>query len=168
LSGVLPPSEADRFTVAERNLLLHDGISTFFVDAGGKVRLEAMITTYQENAFGAPDESYLYLNTLLTLSYLRYDFRTYFLNKYPRYKLASDGTKFGAGQAIITPKIGKAEAIAWFREKEEQGLVENFEAFKRDLIVERNEQNPNRLDFLLPPDLVNQLRIIGAQIQFLL
>jgi phage tail sheath gpL-like len=46
------------------------------------------------------------------------------------------------------------------------GLVENIEQFKTDLIVERNVQDPNRLDFLLPPDLVNQFIVGAAQIQF--
>ena len=90
------------------------------------------------------------------------------LLRYPRHKLADDGTRFGPGQAIITPKIGKSEAIARFELWEELGLVEGFEQFKRDLIVERNAQDVNRLDFLLSPDLMNQLRVVGAQIGFLL
>ena len=88
--------------------------------------------------------------------------------KYPRHKLADDGTRFGSGQAVITPKDGKAEAVLWFREMEELGLVENFSQFKRDLVVERNATDRNRLDVLLPPDLINQLIVVGAQIQFLL
>jgi hypothetical protein len=38
---------------------------------------------------------------------------------------------------------------------EELGLVENFDQFKTDLVVERNASDPNRLDFLLPPDIIN-------------
>lgn len=168
LKGVLPPAEVDRFTIQERNLLLFGGIATTTVTAGGRVRIERLITTYKENAAGAADTSYLDLNTLLTLMYLRYDFRTYILNKYPRHKLANDGTRFGAGQAVITPKIGKAEAIAKFRQWENLGLVENITQFKNDLIVERNAQDPNRLDFMLPTDLINQFRVAGVQIGFLL
>jgi phage tail sheath gpL-like len=168
LSNIMPPAQTERFVWSERNLLLFDGISTTFVDAGGVVRIERLITTYQENPFGAPDPSYLDVETMLTLSYLRYDFRSYFLLKYPRHKLANDGTRFGAGQAVITPKIGKAEAIAKFRQWEEQGLVEGIDQFKADLIVERNISDVNRLDFMLPPDLINQLRVTGVKIGFLL
>lgn len=164
--GVLPPASADRFTIEERNLLLHDGISTHTVDAGGTVRVERLITTYKTNPLGAADEAYLDLTTLLTISYLRYDFRNYFMGKYPRHKLASDGTRFAPGQAVITPKIGKAEAIAKFREWEGRGLVENIDQFKEELIVERNSQDPNRLDFFLPPDLVNQLVVTAVKIGF--
>jgi phage tail sheath gpL-like len=103
---------------------------------------------------------------MLTLLYLRFTFRNRLLGRYPRHKLASDGTRFGAGQAVITPKIGKAEAVAWFRDMEELGLVENFDQFKTDLVVERNVADPNRLDFLLPPDLINGFIVGAANIQF--
>jgi phage tail sheath gpL-like len=166
LVGELPPAELDKLSSSERNLLLFDGIATNTVDAGGVVRLERLITTYQENALGADDPSYLDVTSMMTLSFLRYDFRTYFLNKYPRHKLADDGTRFGAGQPVMTPSLGKAEAIAKFRQWEELGLVENFEDYKANLIVERNGTDVNRLDFLLPPNLVNSLIMTAAQIDF--
>ncbi len=166
VKGVKAPAEADRFTLTERNLELYDGIGTTRVAAGGEVQLERIVTTYQANAAGAPDTSYLDVTTMLTLLYLRYSFRNRILVRYPRHKLGNDGTRFGAGQAIITPKIGKAEALGWFREMEELGLVEGFEQFKNDLVVERNASDPNRLDFLLPPDLINQFIVGAANIQF--
>lgn len=156
------------FTKQEQNLLLYDGISTFGVASDGSVSVQRLITTYKTSPAGAEDISYLDVNTLLTLGYLRYDFRNYILRKYPRHKLADDGTKYGVGQAIITPKIGKAEAVARFRIWEEMGLVENIDQFKADLICERNSADPNRLDWMLPPDLVNQFRVGGVQIGFLL
>lgn len=168
LTGILPPVQSARFTMEERNLLLYDGISTFVVDAGGVVRLERVITTYKTSPAGADDPSYLDAMTPMLLGFLRYDFRNYILRKYPRHKLANDGTRYGAGQAIITPKVGKAEAIAKFRQWEELGYVENAEQFKRDLICERNVTDPNRLDWMLSPDLVNNFMVGGAKIAFLL
>ena len=168
MPGILAEDESEKLTLEERNILLNNGIATDKVDAGGTVRIERVITTYKENPAGADDISYLDLNTLLILSYVRYDFRNFWLLKYPRHKLANDGTQFGAGQAVMTPKVAKAEAIGRFRLWEELGLVENIDQFKEDLIVERNLQDPNRLDFLLPPDLINQLRVVGVKIGFLL
>lgn len=124
LKGILPPLEAERFTLLENNQLLFDGISTFMVDQGGKVRVQRLITMYQTNAQGAPDIAYLDVNTMLVLMYLRYDFRNHILTKYARAKLADDGVNVGSGQHVITPSIGKAEAIAKFRQWEAQGLVE--------------------------------------------
>lgn len=166
LSRALAPAETSQWTPSERNLFLFDGISTTRRTAGGGVALERMITTYQTSPAGADDTAYLDATTMLTLLYLRYSFRARMQLKYPRHKLANDGTLFGSGQAVITPKLGKAEAITWFREMEELALVEGFDQFKRDLVVERNVSDPNRLDFLLPPDLINGLLVTGAQIQF--
>lgn len=160
------PAETDQFSFDERNLMLYDGISTTRRVAGGAVQLERPITTYQVSSSGADDTSYLDVTTMLTLLYLRYSFRTRLQLKYPRHKLADDGVRLDAGQPVITPKLAKAEALAWFREMEGLGLVEGFEQFKRDLVVERNASNRNRLDFLLPSDLINQLMTVGAQIQF--
>lgn len=168
LKGVLPPEEKDRFTQRENNLLLYDGIATLYVDAGGAVRVQRFITTYKASANGAEDVSYLDLNTVLTLGYLRYDFRSYILRKYPRHKLADDNARFGAGQPVMTPKVGKAEAIARARLWEEMGLVENVDAFAQQIICERNLRDRNRLDWMLPPDLVNQFCVGGVQIGFIL
>lgn len=168
IPGILAEDESEKLTLSERNILLNHGIATDKVDAGGKVRIERVITTYKKNPAGADDVSYLDLNTLLTLSYIRYDFRNFWLVKYPRHKLASDGAQFGEGQAVMTPKVAKAEAIGRFRLWEELGLVENIDQFKEELIVERNVQDVNRLDFLLPPDLMNQLRVVGVKIGFIL
>lgn len=162
----LPPAETDLWSLEERNLLLFDGIATSKRGAGGVVQLGRLITTYQTSPAGADDTAYLDATTPLTLMYLRYSFRVRFQAKYPRHKLGNDDTRFAAGQFVITPKLGKAEAIAWFREMEELGLVEGFDQFKRDLVCVRPASDPNRLEFLLPPDLINQLIVTAAQIQF--
>lgn len=167
LPGVLAPALADRWTMEERNLLLFDGIATFMVGADGTVSIERAITTYQTNAFGVADPSYLDVNTPATLSYIRYATRARITQKFPRHKLADDGTPFSPGQAIVTPKTVKAELLALFRELESRGLVEGFDQYKADLIVERNATDRNRLDVLSSPNLVNQFRVFAEQIQFI-
>lgn len=162
----LAPLEADRFTQQERNLLLYDGIATTTVDAGGVMRVERLVTTYKTNSAGSPDEAYLDVETLFTLMTIRHDWRDYIRQKYPRHKLADDGTRFGDGQAVVTPNVIKAEAVSKFRQWEELGLVENFDQFKADLIVERNPSDTSRMDVLLPPDVINGLRVLANKIQF--
>jgi phage tail sheath gpL-like len=168
LVGILPPAVGNRFLIAEDNSLLYDGISTFMADSGGRVRIEQAITMYQKNDAGADSISYYKVNTVLTLMFLRYDFRTQIQTRYPRAKLANDGVRVASGQQVITPKIGKAEALSIFRGWELLGLCENIDQFKNDLVCERNISDPNRLDWILPPDLVNQFDIGAATIQFLL
>lgn len=166
LPGILPPAAGERFTRAERELLLKDGIATHSVGAGGAVSIERAITTYQTNSLGIEDLSWLDVNTPLTLAFFRQAVRARILLKFPRHKLASDNANFGPGQAIVTPRIIRAELIALFREMEDAGLVEGLDQFKADLIVERDAGDPNRVNALIPPDIVNQFRVFAAQVQF--
>jgi len=168
LVGAQPKPEAERLIWTERNLLLFDGVSTVSVDANNTVRLERLITTYRKSPNGADDTAYLDLCTPLTLSYLRYSFVNRIKLKYPRHKLADDGTNYGPGQAIITPKVGRAEAIAWARAMEAKGLMENINVFAANVICERNLDDRDRMDWYLPPDLVNQFVVGAAQMGFIL
>lgn len=164
--SVMAPNGAAQFTLEERNLLLYDGISTFKVDDGGHVLIERAITTYETNAGGVDDPSYLDVNTLATLAYLRYSVSAVILSKYPRHKLADDGTEYGAGQAIVTPSVIRAELIALFKDWMAAGLAEGIEQFKADLIVERDASDVNRVNAVIPPDVINQFRVFAGKVQF--
>ncbi len=166
MSHAVAPPESDQFSADERNLLLFDGIATSKVGAGFVVQLSRIISTYQVNAAGADDTAYLDVTTVLTLMYLRFDFRARIQSRYGRHKLAGDDARIGAGQAVITPKIGKAEALSWFADMERLGLVEGADQFKRDLVCVRSKTDPNRLEWVLPTDLINFLAVAAAQIQF--
>jgi phage tail sheath gpL-like len=166
LVGIKPAPAANRFIRSERNNLLSYGIATSIVDAGGNVVIERPVTTYTLNSSGIVDPSYRDIETMFTLSYLRYTVRARVSQKFPRYKLANDGTQFAPGQAIVTPKIIRAEMIALFRDWEDAGLVEDIDQFKADLLVQRNSTDVNRVDVLLPPNIVNGFKVFAAQIQF--
>jgi phage tail sheath gpL-like len=168
LPGVLPPAVGDRWTKEERNLLLYDGIATYSVETDGTVRIEREITMYQTNSYGLADPSYLDVQTPATLGYIRFAQNARITQKFPRHKLADDGTRFGAGQAIVTPSIIRAELLVLGRELEEKGLVEDFEQFKADLVVERDADDRNRVNVLASPNLVNQLRVLAGKNQFIL
>jgi phage tail sheath gpL-like len=166
LPGILPASAEKRFTRAERNNVLSYGGATTVVDASGNVVIERAVTAYTLNAGSTVDPSYRDAETMYTLSYLRYSVRARISSKFPRYKLANDGANFAPGQAVVTPRIVRAELIALFRDWEAAGLVEDVDQFKADLQVVRNGTDVNRVDVLLPPNIVNQFRVFAAQIQF--
>jgi len=166
MPGVLAPVKEDRYTEAECNLHLFDGISTYTVDIGGVCHIQRMITTYQQNDAGVDDISYLNVETMRTIAYLRYSTRVRMALRYPRHKLADDGTEISPGQLIATPKTIRAELIAMAIQWMDLGLVENIAQFKRDLVVIRNTQDPDRVDAIIPPDVINQFRIFAAKLQF--
>lgn len=168
LTGIKPPAVADRWQWNERNLHLFDGLSAYNVNANGAVQLDRVITMRRVNKYNVEDSSYLDVETIKTLSYIRYAIRARITQRFPRHKLADDGTRFGVGQAIVTPSVIRAELIALFTELESAGLVENFDAYKDSLIVERDANDRNRINVLSNDDLVNQFRIYAHSIQFLL
>ena len=43
--------------------------------------------------------------------------------------------------------------------------MENVDLFARYLIVERNPSDRNRVDVLMRPDFVNQLRVVAALVE---
>ncbi|PCJ68203.1 MAG: phage tail protein [Rhodobiaceae bacterium] len=167
LLGVRLPDVTDRFTITERNTLLQSGIATLRYATEG-VQIEAMTTTYQTNSFGSEDISYLYANVPFQLAYILRTLKGRIEQKFPRHKLADNGTRFAAGQAMVTPSIIRAEIIAAYEEMEYFGHVENSDAFAKALIVERNAANPWRVDVQMNPDLTQQFRIFALKNQFLL
>lgn len=168
LPTVLPPATVDQFSLAERDALLHDGISTFTVDSGGAVLIERSITTYQTNAQGVEDTAYLDVEPRRLLSYLRYSLRARISTRYPRHKLADDDTPIAAGQAVMTPSVMRAEIVALAMEWNEAGYVEDIERFKAELIVERDPSDPNQLNARIPTNLINGFRKFAGQIQFII
>ena len=128
--------------------------------------IKTSFTMYQKNAHGLDDDAFLKVQTKATLAYVLRALRFRVVQVFPRHKLGNDDVRYAAGQAIATPKTIKAEIIAHYRFLESLGLVENAGAFAANLIVERNATNPNRVDVLYPPDLVNQLDVFAVLAQF--
>lgn len=170
LPDVMAPAEADRLTMTERNLVLHDGISTLIFDESGKAMVEQVVTTYQTNTFGLEDRSLLKLNTKWTVDYMRYVFRFAVARDYPAHKLAGDDVleRIAPGQKIATPKLIRNTLIAAAAQLEYVGLLEDLAQFKRDLVVLRSEADECRVNAVLPPNVVNQFDVFAAAVKFIL
>jgi phage tail sheath gpL-like len=166
LESIMPARPDDRFLIVELNTLALSGIATQRTLSDNVPMISRESTTYQKNLYGNLDDAYELVTTMATLARLIRNQRHAITSKFPRHKLANDGTRFGAGQAIVTPKIIKAELIAQYRIDEFNGLVEDAVNFKKNLIVERDPNDPNRVNVLYPPDLINGLRVFAVLAQF--
>lgn len=165
LQGILPPLIQSRFSASLRNTLLFDGISTFRVE-GGQVVLEKAITTYQLNTSGQPDNSYLAVETMNQLAFQLRGIRSFLVTTYGKAKLAADGTRAGPTANVVTPSVIRAGIIAWYRGLELNGEAQNSTAFAAALVVQINAQNPNRVDILFTPILMEELEIFALLTQF--
>lgn len=158
----------DKWTLSERNQLAKNGVCTFSDNVG--CSLEAMFTMYLKNSSGAPDISYRKQNTIFQLLIMRYSFRNQILTKYSRAKLARSAEKLEPGQQVITPDIGKAEAIIWFDSMQKKGICDSSQE-AADLFAENvqcsiDTDNPDRLNWLLPPELMKQFMVGSGVMQF--
>ncbi|EGU45414.1 phage tail sheath subtilisin-like domain-containing protein [Vibrio splendidus] len=151
---------------AERNLFLYEGLSTYTVNSANEVLVERAVTAYTENAAGVVDNSYLDVMTPATAMYFRQKQRSLILSVYPRHKVAKDGTKFAKGQPIVTPTMFKAKLLTLYRDLEYQGIVQDFDGYKKSLIVELDETNKQRVNYQDSPQFVNGLIIVAGKIQF--
>lgn len=156
----------ERFDFVELNSLASNGLAIQKIGGDKQPMIAREQTTYQLNLYGQTDDAYELVTTLATLAKLLRNQRHAITSKFPRHKLANDGTRFGPGQAIVTPGIIKGELIAQYQQDMWSGLVEDLRNFKRHLLVERDPDNPNRVNVLYPPDLINQLRIFAVLAQF--
>ncbi|MEQ8829573.1 MAG: phage tail sheath subtilisin-like domain-containing protein [Alphaproteobacteria bacterium] len=166
LSGIRCRASGQRFTMQERNTLLYDGVAPLSVDDRGTVRLERVVTTYQENPFGQPDNAWLDVTTPYTIMEVLRRPRRVVESEFGRMKLANDDQPIAAGSATTTPKLIRGRIIAEYEAMMIDGLVENLAEFKRHLVVERSTTNPNRVDVLFPPDLVNGLMVVAVLAQY--
>ena len=77
----------------------------------------------------------------------------------------------GTAQAKARDTMLRAEAIALYLDTwVPDGVVEPaaIEQFKAEVRFERNGSDANRVDMVMPPDLMNQFMVMAGQIQFLL
>lgn len=166
MQGILPPPEANRWDITDRQSLLYAGGATYMIDSGGRVLLERLVTTRTTNAYGARDEAFQDVNVRMLLLYLNYMARWKLTTTYPRHKLADDGTLVKTGSTTVTPKIIRGTMLALSRDLEEKGMVEDVDAWGDGIAVERVIDNPNAVAIYWPADLINQLRNFFVKTSF--
>jgi phage tail sheath gpL-like len=167
LIGILPPPESSQFQFADNNTLLWSGISTFKT-VGGQLFVQRLITTYQLNTFGSPDNSMLSVEKMFTLAEgLRLQ-RGMVEGKYNRVKLASDGTRLPPEARVVTPLTVRADLIGFYDAElvKKRAWFQDTDAFAAGLVVQRNSSDPDRLDVLWDSLVIDQLNIFALLVQF--
>jgi phage tail sheath gpL-like len=162
----LPAQLQSRFSIAQQNNLTNGGFAIQGVDQAGNMQILREQTQYQFNSFGQSDTAFGLLTVLATLAELLTRMKAAITTKYPRVKLIPNGTRIGPGQAAVTPSDITAELISEFNQAQFDGLVADITDFVNNLVVEIDDNNPNRVNVLWPPQLAGQLRIFAALAQF--
>ncbi len=145
---------------AGRNTLLRSGISTTYVTADGRLAIDKIITSYQRDPNGQPDETFRDIQAMGQLTAMLRYFRAMLSYEHGQKALADENP--GNLGALSTPRDIRATMIHAATELERRGVLENSRAFADRIVVRRNAENANRVDIMAPIDRVNPLDIIAA------
>lgn len=157
LTGIAAPPLASRLGRVEQENALYNGVTPLEVGPGERVQIVRAITTYTKDAQGIDDISLLDLTTIRTLDYVRKACRERISLRFPREKLSER----------TAPKV-RSELLDVLTKLEELEIVENVTLNAPGLLVERDLQDPNRLDAKIPTDVVNGLHVFAGRIDLLL
>ncbi|AQS88270.1 bacteriophage tail sheath protein [Neoasaia chiangmaiensis NBRC 101099] len=161
---VMAPSDAGRLTFDQRSSLLYDGMSTHTVADDGTVYIERLLTTYQQNAEGQPDNSYLDIETLLQAEVCLQDMSSFLAQQVGGSILVADGTKIPAGVKATTAQLIGKLCASRYRWQASQLWVQNADTFAANIVAQNIGGGVVKL--LMPYDFANQLWVIAGNAQF--
>ncbi len=157
LKNIHAPAIDQRLSRIEQESCLYNGDTPLEVGPGEKVQIVRAISTYIKDAQGIEDISLLDITTIRILDYVRKACRERISLRFPREKLSSK-----------TPPKVRTEILDVLYKLEELEIVENVSANQDGVIVERDLQDPNRLNAKIPVDVVNGLHVFAGRIDLLL
>lgn len=157
IAGLDVTAIADQPGRTEQENALYNGITPLEVGPGGRVQIVRAITTYTLDPQGVTDVSLLDLTTMRTLQYTRKACRERIALRFPREKLSTR-----------TAAKVRSELLDVLYKLEELEILEEVDANKPALLVERDLQDANRLNAKIPADVVNGLHVFAGRIDLLL
>lgn len=157
LKGIVPSPISQRLSRTQQEAALRGGVTPLEVAAGEVVSIVRAISTYTKNSEGAPDSALLDITTIRTLDYVRKAIRERMSLRFPREKLSTR----------TLPKV-RSEVLDVLRKMEELEILEEVANNAEGVIVERDIEDPNRLNARIPANVVNGLHIFAGRIDLLL
>jgi phage tail sheath gpL-like len=164
--NLMAPPLPSQDSVGNRNTLLWDGVSTFYVDAAGVCRIDRSVTMYQKNAAGAPDDSYLNTNLLFQAAYAARYIAARLASEFiqPGRILVSDGTAIPMGAPAVTPSVIFQAVCGYYAYLASIFIVQNLQSFSRNGYAQPGSKG--QVQLFLPFDFADQVIQIAALIQF--
>jgi phage tail sheath gpL-like len=167
LTGIIAPAPADRFTDAERNILLMAGISTFITLSDGTVALERVVTENLTDANGVASTAWHDIMTPRTMTRIRYDWDIYVGLLYPRNKLSVDGsTAAEYDPTVVTPSRLKASWAGRSKVYARLGWLQNTSVTAQQSYFTIDSTDKNRVDCRLQVDIIGNLMILASSLEF--
>lgn len=157
VKGIAVPLVADRTSRVEEESALYNGVTPLNVGFGDKVQIVRAITTYTLNASGVPDNALLDITTPRTLAFVAKTFVENRARLYSRTKISDRLIADMRDTGIVLLKLLESLEII-------EQVTNNLPAY----IIERDIQDPNRLNERIPLDIINGLHILAERFDLLL
>ncbi|MDO1509942.1 MULTISPECIES: phage tail sheath subtilisin-like domain-containing protein [unclassified Neisseria] len=141
---------------AECNNALYNGITPLTV-VNNRVQIMRAVSTYTKSANNTDDPALLDITTIRTLDYVRRSVKERIALRFPRDKLSDR----------LLPKV-KSEILDVLIKLDQAEIIENAEANKGKLVVARAQNDPNRVNAIIPADVVNGLHVFAGRIDLIL
>lgn len=162
LLNLSPPANRDnQWAIEDRQSLYSSGIAGTIFGADGTEQFDRVTTTYQTNAWGVADGTFLDLETLAISRYVINYLKSKVTSTYPRCVLRDSNP--GGLQGVTTPAQIQATIIHAYNDLYNAGLVDNPQLFAQYLIVARST-DPSRVDVYMPVNVASQLRVLATNV----
>lgn len=141
----------------EQENALHNGLTPIEVGPGNTVQIVRAVSTYTVNPQDVEDVSLLDITSIRTLDYTRKACRERISLRFPNEK----------NTARIRDKV-KSELYDVLLRLDAAEILENVAANKDRLIVQQSGTDVNRVDAVIPADVVNGLHVFAGRIDMIL
>jgi phage tail sheath gpL-like len=164
--GLLPPPIASQDNPGNRNVLLFDGVTTFYVDPSGTSRIDRSVTMYQTNASGQPDNSYRNTNLLFQAMYVARYLNTQISSQFIATGkiLVSNGTPIPMGAPATTPNLILQAVIGMYSYLCSIFVVQNPQTFAKNAYAATGTKGQVLL--YCPLDFADQVIQVAVLAQF--
>jgi phage tail sheath gpL-like len=156
------------FTATARQKMLEAGIATYRLDTAGNVLIERLVTSYTENTDGGRDTSFLDVQVPETVDAVRTYINAEAKKRFKDWKLSSTNENFGSGAKVMSPGVFRSFLAGLYSDvfiKEKQ-WCQDFDAYKKSIIVEVKAGSKTRLEYKHQPNLIGQFYIGAGLFQF--
>jgi phage tail sheath gpL-like len=169
LPGVVAPASADQFTLAERELLLVAGISTWYADSTGAVYLERVTTSRRTDpGTGAQDFTYFDLQSTKVPTRVRYDWNEYISEVYPRNLLAPDGSIAAIySPDVVTPRSLLASWTGRSAVYEQNGWIQNSAVTAKASTFTIDPSDGSRVNARQQIQIMGNLIVLAGSLEFI-
>lgn len=152
----------------QANSLLFKGMSVLQMTADGSCSIKRLISMYLYRPDGSADDAYLDINTAETMERIRYEQRIGAIQRFTGTAAAKTNEGYRPGLRITTEDAVRAYLLSLYQNDlmREKGWVQGYDYYKSTLVVEQDEDNPSRFNYVDQPVILSPYYILAGRAKF--